>query len=812
MIKSFIRVFLLIIIVISGFVAVAIYWTVFKPVLPYETSLTLPELHEEVSIQWDAFGVPSIFALNEHDMYLALGWVHARDRLWQMTVAQLFTEGRFAEFLGEDVIELDTFSRTIGFWKIAGELEQRMDSETLRHLESYSAGVNAFVKQHRNSLPLEFSLAGIHPPEWTPRHTIALSRLLGWELNVSWWTKVMMGYLEAYFDEPILQELFPVWQDDAPRNLSPQETRRLIGAALPILQIDRYSRRLIGNDGTHVGSNAWVSDSSRTGTGYPLLAGDPHLGLDMPGKWYEVHLNLRGRSTSGATIAGAPLIVMGQNEHLAWTFTSLMADDTDFFRERMHPADSTLYLSDSTSAGGTYSAFITRRELIKIKGGEEVLHTIRYTQNGPIINDVYPSQELVEHELLSMRWTGFEITHEIRSLMQMAWAASRDEFTQALEGFGVPALNIMYADKAGNIGMYTAATLPIRAQPSLLLRNGWDSRHRWDRFIPRNHLPKVENPASGFIANANNPVVSENYPYYLTAFWEPDSRIRRIQSVLTEYDQHTPELFKALQNDVYSYHAADITAIILPVLEASNDGRFDHILPYLQNWDFNYTRAATAASLHDMFFLTLVENIFKPYLGEVAYQNFIRIENFPVRVTTQMLKNGSVWLRTDQGETTYRDSLIVASMQHTIDTLSNLLGDDPAAWQWGNLHTLTLSPILFREAAASPEAPAPLRLIVNNLLSRGPFPMNGHAMSVNNTQYSWEEPFDQILGASIRRIIDLQDLNQSWSVLPTGQSANFLAPHFGDQTDLWLSGKYRIFRHYNFTTGDVQRRTTTLKP
>ena len=812
MVRSLLRVLILLALVLTGFVVIAVYWAVIKPVLPYETTLTVPELREEVAVIWDEYGVPTIQAGNEHDLYLALGWVHARDRLWQMTVSQLFTEGRFAEFLGEDVIELDKFSRTIGFWEIAGQLEEAMDEQTLQHLQSYSEGVNRFVRDHRRSLPLEFSLAGIQPLEWTPRHTIALSRLLGWELNVSWWTKVMMGYLEAYFDEPILQELFPVWQDDAPRNLNREQTRELLRAALPMIGTDWESRRLTGNVGSHVGSNAWVSDGSRTATGYPLLAGDPHLGLDMPGKWYEVHLHLNGRNASGATIAGAPLIILGQNDHLAWSFTSLMADDTDFFRERIHPESPSLYLADATDTTSVWQAFTERREVIRIKGGREQMHVVRSTQNGPVINDIYPNQDLVQNEVLSMRWTGHEPSQEIRSLMHMAWAESMEEFSQALNGFGVPALNIMYGDRDGNIAMFTTAKLPVRTAPSLLLRNGWEPAHRWNQFIPREHLPRVVNPAEGFIANANNPVVADNYPYYLTAFWEPDSRIRRIEAVLTEYSTHTPELFMALQNDVFSYQASDVTSILLPVLEAYNGNDFDEILPYFQNWDFVYSRASTAASLYETFFLTFVRHAFEPYLGKAAYESFIRIENFPVRVTTHMLRNGSSWLQSDGGNTSYRDSLMVVSMKETIDFMRTRLGDDPAAWQWGNLHTLTLSPILFREAAASDDAPAPLRLIVNNLLSRGPFPMDGHSMSVNNTQYSWENPFDQTLGASIRRIVDLGDLSESWSVLPTGQSANFLAPHFGDQTELWLSGKYRIFRHHSFTTDDVRRRTTILKP
>ena len=207
-----------------------------------------------------------------------------------------------------------------------------------------------------------------------------------------------------------------------------------------------------------------------------------------------------------------------------------------------------------------------------------------------------------------------------------------------------------------------------------------------------------------------------------------------------------------------------------------------------------------------------MELAFKPYLGEAAYQNFIRLENFPVRVTTRMLRNGSVWLRDQNGDTAYRDSLIVQAMDITRQRLTREFGADPAGWQWGNLHTVTFSPIIFREAAADSTAPLVLKSIVQTLLSKGPYPVGGHAMSVNNTQYSWEQPFAQILGASIRRIVDLGEPGRSLSVLPTGQSGHALSPHFGDQTDLWISGKYRILQHYDFTTDAVQRRTTILKP
>ena len=810
--KSVFRFFLLMFILLTGFIAMAVYWTFYKPMPDYEATVSIPELRESVNIEWDDYGVPHIFARNEHDLYMALGYVHAQDRLWQMTLAQLFIEGRFAEFLGEDVIELDKYSRTIGFWRLAATLQDSLDMREIRILDAYSKGVNRFITDNANRLPIEYALTGIKPMEWTPQHTIALSRLLGWELNVSWWSKFTMGHLEDLLPDAALLELFPQWDATAPRNLDPIQTRNLISTVLPLLQTELDYRRLTSREGSHVGSNAWVADGSRTESGYPLLAGDPHLGLDMPGKWYEVHLNLNGVNVSGATIAGAPLIVMGQNDHLAWSFTSLMGDDTDFFREIVNPLDRGQYLADSINGEAVFKSFRTVREIIRTKEGGEILHEVRLTQNGPIINDIYNKPNLLSNQLISMRWAGYEHSNEIRGLTEMAWAQNFQEFQQGLHYMGTPGLNIMYGDQAGNIAMFTVANLPVRRTPSLLFRRGWEVSERWTSFIPRHQLPRVINPPGGYIANANNPVVSDNYPYYLTSFWEPDSRIRRITEVLDENRLHSAELYRSLQNDVFSPQAKDITTLILPVLERSESPAIQIALPYLQNWNYEFTTNATAASVYELFFLNFTELMFSPFIGADAYSNFIKLENFPIRVTTQAVKNPSVWLRTYEGDTTYRDSLITLSMERSIAFLEARFGPEPSEWRWENLHTITLAPPLFREAAADPSAPSALRMIVRNILSKGPFPVGGHSMTVNNTQYNWEDPFSQVLGASIRRIVDLSDLSRSESIIPTGQSGNPLSAHFGDQTDLWLSGKYRIFEHNNVLTEKVPTRTMILRP
>jgi penicillin G amidase len=821
-IKSLLRFAILLLVVAITFTVMAIYWTFYKPLPDYESTLHIPEIRQEVTVKWDDYGVPHVFASNEHDLYTALGYIHAQDRLWQLTLNQLYLEGRFAEFLGKDLLPFDQYTRTIGFWRIAGELEVLSSPEDLQILQAYSNGVNRFIQENENRLPIEFALTGIKPLPWTPRHSLALGRALGWELNVSWWSKVTLGYLEDKLPAPTLRELFPDWYAPVDVNFKRSPKIESISdslfqgnlqeVAMNFLNTDIQLRALMGQKGSHIGSNAWVADGSRTESGYPLLAGDPHLGLDMPGKWYEVHLNLNGQNISGATIAGAPYVVMGQTDRHAWSFTSLMPDDTDFFIEEVNPLDRSQYLAEKQDSTDIFKPFSTHREIIKTKEGEEVLHEVRITQNGPIISDIHPNNPLFEGKLISINWTGYTPSFELRALRNVAKATSFSEFQLALQEFKVPALNIMYADIDQNIAMITTGAIPIRQSVPLLFKEGWNPVDRWSSMIPSEQMPRVINPQSGYIANANNPVGGTDYPHYITAFWEPDSRIRRIEEVLGSRRLHNKSLYRELQNDVFSHQAQDITSIILPVLEVSNDTLVKKVLPYLKNWDFKYTHSATAASLFEGFFLNFVENTFKSTLGDAVFESFIQLENFPTRVTTQLLKQPSIWLKTTTGDTVYRDSLIIQSMRQTVIELNEKYGSNTTEWRWENQHTLTLGPALLSQAASDPNSPGALKLIVANILSSGPHPVPGHSMTVNNTQYEWHAPYAQVLGASIRRIVDLSDLSSSESILPTGQSGNPLSDHFGDQTELWLSGKYRIFEHNDQVAGQENLRTMRLIP
>jgi penicillin amidase len=619
---------------------------------------------------------------------------------------------------------------------------------------------------------------------------------MGWELNMSWWSEVTYNYLKAKLPEEQFEQLRLGWDDGAPTSLDDDESIRLTATALaPMLQQEVQKRKLLEMEGTHVGSNAWVVNGSKTTTGYPMLAGDPHLGLDMPGKWYEVHLSLNGKNVSGVTLAGVPGVVLGQNDEMAWSFTNIMADDTDFFLEKVDPEDLGRYVVDSAQVGEVaYQPFKKVREIIKVKDADDQSFEIRYTKHGPVISDMYPNQELVEDHVISMQWTGYEHSNELRTMYEINWASTFQDFKDALQYFAVPGQNFMYGDKEGNIAMYSTGRLPIRTGDKITLRRGWESGDDWQGFIPREEMPHIVNPDKGWIANANNKLTTENYAHYIATFWEPSSRIETISAELSSKEKFNFEDFARLQNSSYSSFAAKMTPVILDVINNQNEYDFSVPVSYLENWDFRYEKTSTAASIFDTFILNLSRNTFLDEFGTDAYDNFIVHELIPIRTLSDLAQDSSSFFDdvTTPAVETRRD-IILKSMQDAIYTLSDSLGSEQFEWRWEQLHTITFEPPLFGMAAREPGAPKALKMIVDNVLSKGPYPVTGHGMSVNNGQYSWEEPFEMVLGPSVRRIVDLSDLSKSRSVLPTGQSGNPLSTHYGDQTELWLNGQYRNF-------------------
>lgn len=810
--RTFFRYFLFFLILLTGIAGIAIYWTFYRPLPDYNATLEQPGLHQKVDIHWNTYGVPHIYAKDKHDLYYSLGYVHAQDRLWQMTLSQMAAQGRFAEFLGKDMIPYDQLQRTLGFWRIAKKIEKTIADSTRRQLQAYANGVNAYVRQHPQSLPIQFTLAGMDPIPWTVTHSIALARLMAWELNLAWKSELTYAYLSENLSQQKFEELLP--NNNFIAQANPKQSPPWAQSLMPLLEKDQQLDKMMGQQGSHVGSNAWAVDAKKSSTDKPLLAGDPHLGLNMPGKWYEVHLHVNGQNLSGATLAGAPIVVLGQNDHLAWSLTNIMLDDTDFFQEAVNPQNPKQYVLDSLAGKPVYEKFQVQKEIIKVKNGDDTTFTRRLTNHGPVISDVFPEQKYIKDRVITMQWTGHEVSNEVEALFTMNWAQSFGEFKRGAKHFKVPGQNFIYADKAGNIAQLSLARIPIRNPSPILLRNGWDPSQNWQGYVPYEDLPKIINPARGWVANANTHPTGGDYDQYLSIYWEPDARYERIKQYLTQEKPLSPQAFQQMQNDTYSLYSRDVTQLILPVIKNSKEYNFQTAISYLENWNYSYEQSETAASIMDVFLLQLSKNTFQDEMGSEVYKNFVDFSAMPARSLMRFLQNGSSFFNdvktTDKTET--RDDIILQSMNEAINYLQTNYGNEPFEWRWEQLHTITLEPPLLGRAADDPNAPAALKLIVNNLLSKGPYPAPGHDMSINNGEYSWNNPFGMILGPSIRRIVDFSNLSRTYSILPTGQSGNPISEYYGDQTESWLNGQYKFLYQDSAFFEETQYRTMELLP
>ncbi len=813
--KTFLKGALFLLVLIMGVTAIAVYWTFYRPLPDYDSTNSLPGLNNSVEIHWDTFGVPHIYASDKKDLYRAAGYVHAQDRLWQMTLSQLAAEGRFAEFLGKELLPYDQLQRTIGFWRVAKKIEQQLSDSTLALIQAYADGVNSYVENHPKSLPIQFALADMEPIPWTVTHTIALSRLMAWDLNIPWKAEISYSLARQKLSNNQYRQLFPNEKLYAGSPETDSLNKNYAGALLPLIKKQQELNELMNKEGSLKGSNAWAISGSKSDTGYPILAGDPHLGLNMPGNWYEIHYNLNGENLSGATLAGAPVIILGQNDSLAWSLTNVMLDDTDFYEEALNPENSNQYVLDTLAGETLYEEFTIQREVIKIKNDDDTTFTRRVSKHGPVISDIYHEQSLIDDRVITMKWTGLDVTNEMEALENMGWSQSFDEFRQAIRTFRVPAQNIIYADKTGNIAQFAAANVPIRNPNPLIIREGWDPDQDWQGYIPFDNLPKTINPEQGWVANANNAIVSDDYPNYITAYWHGDYRYQRIRQYLNRNEPLNKQLFQLMQNDTYSTLAEEVTTYILPVLESheSENELFDTAISYLRNWDFTYSPSETAASIMDVFLLELTRNVLEDELGPDVYDAFINYSGQPVRVITRLLRDGSSLfdnINTEQTETMRIQ--IIAGMEEALEYLVEARGPEPIEWRWEQIHTLTLKAPLFGEAAENESAPVALKLIVDNILNKGPFPAGGHSHSINNGEYRWTNPYDMVLGPSIRRIVDFSDLSSTLSILPTGQSGNPLSQYYGDQTESWLNGEYKFFYQDSAFFNESQYKSMRLVP
>lgn len=785
--------FLLIIIVLA-MVGGMIYLNSLKTraVPDYNADVDLDNLHDPVTVYRDSLGIPHIYATNEQDLYRTVGYVMGQDRLWQMDLMRRICNGQLSEVLDPDLVNADQMFRALEFSKKSEMVLSQLDPEIITCIEAFSDGINQFINQHNKKLSFEFKLLGYEPDPWEPIHTVNMIGYMSWDLASGWGEEIGLYKMQQVLTDTLFKELLP--------NMKFQGT-----PVFPEFMSSNDDLELQSNMDDAIGiveklglqvfeaSNNWAVSGSKSETGKPLMANDMHLGLMAPGIWYQMHHVVEGKlNVTGVVLPGAPWVIAGHNEDIAWGMTNVTVDDIDFYLETINPEDSNQYLMD-----GLWRDMKLVTEKIDVKGKDESeIRINRYTHRGPVISEFNG----VDDRVISVRWQGREFSNELKTVYLLNRARNWDDFRNAVRTFNSVSQNIVYADRYGNIGLQTCAGIPIRKEGGILVYPGDTSLYDWLGIVPFEELPYSYNPENGYVSSANNRTVGDDYPYYIGSWFHLPNRVERIREMLEEKKVLGTDDFRRMLRDQTSHLARKMIPVYLEALQDNAEGIYHDAYRELEGWDFNLKATSSAALIFEMLWLELHRAIFLDELGTELYEILLQNKAISRNIINRVRITGkSLWcddIRTPDYKESFQDNIQTA-FYHTVDTLTSMYGEDPAIWQWGDLHQVALM------------HPLGSVNVVKKLfkVNRGPYPVGGSSHTVCPYTYPLGNSFIANHGASERHIFNTSDWDKSLTVIPTGTSGVPASPHYLDQTELYLNNKY----HRDYFSMDAVKANTLYK-
>jgi penicillin G amidase len=776
-----------------------------------EGTIKVPGLRAPVKIVRDVDGVPHIYGDNKLDLFFGLGYVHAQDRLWQMEFQRRVGQGRLSELLGASTLNADRFLRTLGVRRAAVSAWEKLPAETREAVNAYTAGVNAFLAEPGSqSLPPEFTilrLSGGVPGEiepWTGPDVLTWAKMMAWDLGGNYSAEILRNDLTRAVGAERAAQLLPAYPDTGPTIM----TETAAGDYTPLIMAGEEIRALLGvayPSGEGLGSNNWVVDGSKSTTGKPLLADDPHLGTRVPSIWYLAHLSGDGFNAIGATLPGVPGIVIGRNDAIAWGVTNLGPDVQDLFRERL---DSSGRMAEFQ---GQMEPMTIITETIKVRGAPDVNQMVRITRHGPLISDAMnannaalPADEQRQPlEPLAFRWTALDADDPtIVAFLAVNEAQNWEQFTSALRNYVAPAQNFVYADREGNIGYYAPGRIPVRAGgDGTLPAEGWSGAHEWIGWVPYEELPQSFNPPEHFIVTANNRPVPADYPHFLGRDWAARYRAERISELLRAKEQLSPNDFAAIQADQVSLLARELTPKLLKLVTPRNNNQL-RAVALLQSWDGNTRGDSAAAAIFQAWFQRLPSALIGDDLSKNLTTQYIgRFSFMAPFVSATLADRENPWC--DTTSTAERENcamLAETTLQAALDELTQRQGVQIESWRWDRMHVVAFPHQPFDQVA-------PLKPLFSRSIAQG-----GDWSTVNFGPFSLSKPFEQTSIPGYRQIIDMADADGSRFIQAIGQSGNLLSPHYDDFLADWQAVRYRPMRFQPETVRRHQQATLRLIP
>ncbi len=801
--------------------------------------LQVAGLHAPVTVARDDAGLVNITATDPHDLFLAQGYVHAQERMWQMEVWRHISAGRLSELFGAGSLDTDRFIRTLG-WRRAAERDLAAASPaTTSVLEAYAEGVNAWLDANRGNLGLAFLIGGADPEPWTPLDTLTWGKVQAWNLGGNMDTELFRYLADARLGDPArTDELFaprpfgpviaptetteptdePVGALDgspatsARQTSAPTLTADAIDAWLAVATQSGAALRLAGldasggglaNDGG-IGSNSWVVRPELSSTGGALLANDPHLGISMPSIWFVngLHCATVGDAcpydVSGVSFPGVPGVVLGHNARIAWGATNADPDVQDLVIETVDPNDPAKYLGPD----GTSLPFTTRTEEILVSGAESVELEVRETIHGPILNDVDPRLEGAP--LMALRWTGIHPDaapdRTFEAVLGLDTAATWDDFRASLSLYGAPSQNFVYADVDGLVGYQLPGYVPIRSDPGDRGDrpvSGSDGSGEWVGRIAYADLPSRTDPSDGWIVTANNAIVDDGYPAFIAQEWDPGYRAERIIDLINAYadDGITLEEMGRIQSDSSPLRARDAVQLLEGAAPATADGQA--IAQRISDWDGVCDTASLGCAAYLTWEYHVQRAIFDDDLGLDLARDYVgSAASWPTLAALLEDPSSTWWDDRSTSATEAADQVILAAMDAAGAALRSAYGD-PSGWSWGRLHTATFQ----EQTIGANSGIGPLEWYFNE----GPVTVPGAAGAPNAQYYRFRAAYpdptdpsyvpvgiDELFSVtnlpSYRLLIDLSDLDGARIVTTTGQSGNPFDRHYADMIEPWSQG------------------------
>ena len=805
--------------------------------------LTVSDLTSKVTVLRDDRGVPQIYADNPQDLFRAQGYVAAQDRFFEMDLRRHITAGRLSELVGQDGVQTDKVIRTMGWRKVAGAELPTLASSTRQYLQAYADGVNAYITKagSPDKMGLEYAVLGQKFPDyrvepWSPADSLAWLKAMAWDLRGDYDNELTRARLTGSITPSRLSQIFPPYPIDSHPPIlsakdwtpasasSPQSSASAVptvpeamsvpaspAPAVPAFMANKPARSvyaevakaldqlpvMVGRgDGT--GSNSWVVGPQRSSTGKPLLANDPHLAVGIPGIWYQTGLHCRSVSAAcpfdvtGFSFAGLPGIVIGHNQSIAWGFTNLGPDVSDFYLEQVR--------GETYRRGSKYLPLKERVETIKVAGGRDVATTVRETAHGPLLSDVITSvakagkSALVQGKAedtaydVSLAWTGLMPGHTADAIFEIDTAQNFTQFRAAARNFAVPAQNLLYADTQGHIGYQAPGQVPIRASSTkgapagYWPAPGWDPAYDWTGFVPFEQMPSSYDPPEGYIVAANQAVTASKTPF-LTTEWDYGYRSKRIGELITATPKVTPARMSQIQGDTRNAFAPELVRSLLGV-KLSNDPFTKEAQNLLRRWDYTQpsgkSPSAAAAAFYNAVWSNILELTFNDELGELKADGGSR---WMQALSRLLSAPRDAWWdnRLTPGVIEGRDEILRQAMVQARMDLTRELGKAPVTWQWGRLHQLSLK----HKVLGGDSVPAPVRALFN----RGPWQMPGGTAIVDANGWDASKDYMVNWAPSMRMVVNLGDLDASRWVNQTGNSGHPYGDHYVDQADAWVANE-----------------------